>query len=177
MRKETQMNPPHTRGFSLIEALACLLLLSVLLSIATTSLGTVIQQQRYQTATSDMLNALNYARSKAITYKNKVSLCAGQARCDNSQHWQQQLLIFSDLNGNGQIDTDDTLLKISELDPSISWSWSNFRNMPHLTFRPNGATHSLNGTFTLCQASRAIKINPAGRSRPVTTNPDEPCPQ
>lgn len=170
------MNPSHTRGFSLTEALVCLLTLSVLLSIATTSFGTVIQQQRYQTATNDMLNALNYARSKAITHKNKVSLCAGQADCDNSHRWQKQILIFSDLNGNGQIDTDDTLLKTSDLDASISWNWSNFRNMPHLTFRPNGATHSLNGTLTLCQASQAIKINRAGRSRPVTATPKESCP-
>ncbi len=175
MRKETQMNHSHTHGFSLTEALACLLLLSVLLIIATTSFGTIAQQQRYQAATSDMLHALNYARSKAITHKNKVSLCAGQTHCDNSHRWQQQLLTFNDINGNGQIDTDDTVPKVSNLDATISWSWSNFRNMPHLTFRPNGATHSLNGTLTLCEASQAIKINLAGRSRSVTTSTEASC--
>lgn len=169
------MSHPHTHGFSLIEALTCLLLLSILLSITTTSLGRVIQQQRYQAAASDMINALNYARSKAITHKQRISLCAGQTHCENSQRWQQQLLIFSDLNGNGQIDTDDTLLKVSRFDTAISWNWSNFRDAPHLTFKPNGATHSLNGTLTLCEASQAIKINLAGRSRPVMVRSEAAC--
>lgn len=175
MQKEAHMNAVTIRGFSLIEALACLMLACILLSIATTSWGMLIKQQRQQTATFELLHALNYARSKALDLNSMISLCAGQTNCNDSLHWQQQLLIFRDHSGNGQIDPEDTLLKAIELDYGATWAWSNFRNKPYLTFRSNGATHSLNGTFTLCHSNRAIKINLAGRSRPAQPGPSETC--
>lgn len=169
------MNAAPIRGFSLIEALACLMLVCILLSIATASWAMLIQQQREQTATFELLNTLNYARSKAINLNNMISLCAGQTNCNDDLIWQQQLLIFSDRNGNGQIDPDDTLLKAIELASAVTWEWSNFRNKPYLTFRPNGATHSLNGTFTLCHSNRTIKLNLAGRSRLETNSSSDSC--
>lgn len=166
------------QAFSLIEALVTLALLSTLASIAIPSLSSTIQGSRQTTQTNQLIGALNYARSKAITNRGMVSLCAGNASCSNSTRWQQQILIFSDANRDGLLNPEDTLLVVVSLAENYSWNWSNFRNQNHMSYKPDGTTHSLNGTFTLClqgQPTRAVAINTSGRARLATPSTINAC--
>ena len=164
------------QAFSLIEALVTLTVLSTLVSIAIPSLSNIIQSSRQTTQTNQLIGALNYARAKAITSRRMVSLCAGNTSCSNSTRWQQQILIFSDVNRDGLLNPEDTLLVVVSLAENYSWNWSNFRNQNHMSYKPDGTTHSLNGTFTLClrdQSTRAVAVNTSGRARlaiPSTIN-------
>lgn len=162
------MLPTRQQAFSLIELLTTLVVLGILLSIALPSLSTHIQHSRQTTQVNLMLGALYYARAKAITSRTMVSLCAGDSSCGDSTRWHQQILIFSDTNRDGHFDEGDSLLHVASLAENYSWNWSNFRNQKHMSFKANGATHALNGTFTLCQNTQAIKrvvINLSGRAK------------
>lgn len=162
------MTPSRLQAFSLLELLVTLAVAGTLLSIAVPSFSAYLEQNRQTAHVNQMLGAINYARATAITAGTTVSLCAGDGACDNSRRWQDQILIFTDANRNGQLDGSDTLLRINALASDYSWDWSNFRRQKHMSFKSDGTTLSLNGTFTLCQHAqdaRRVVINLSGRAR------------
>lgn len=172
------MPPNRHTGFTLIELLIVLLLLGILISIALPSFATLLQKNRQTTTLNQLRLALHYARSYAIISRQTVSICSGQTSCIDSRQWSEQLLVFHDSGSNGQIDDDDTVLQQPTLPAGYSWHWSNFRNQPHMSFKSDGTTHSLNGTFTLChedQPTQQIVINITGRTRIQTPPTGTSC--
>ncbi len=170
--------PDKDQGFSLIELLMTLTVLAVVLAIATPSFTSAIESVRQRTQINQLVADLNFARSRAITSRRPVSMCAGQETCNGSLSWTGLVLIFEDLNGNGKLDAEDTLLRISIIDPGHQWTWRNFRKQRHMTFKPDGTTHSLNGTFILCRqrvALKTIAINVTGRVRLGAPTPENIC--
>lgn len=162
------MGPDQQKAFSLAELLVVIVVLGIVLSIATPSFNAFIQHNRQTTHVNQMIDLLNYARAEAVTRRTMVSLCSGDASCGSATYWQHQILIFNDTNRNGQFDIGDALLRIALLDENHRWHWSNFRNQKHMSYKPDGTTHSLNGTFTLCQNAqpmRSITLNTSGRAR------------
>ena len=125
-----------------------------------------------------LLADLNFARSRAITSRRPVSMCAGSAGCDDQAMWSGQVLIFDDLDANGTIGEGDLTLRTTAVTAGHSWKWRNFRQQRHMTFKPDGTTHSLNGTFILCRQEmpvRKIVINITGRTRLAPPTADDLC--
>ena len=92
--------------------------------------------------------------------------------------WSGQLLIFDDLDANGTIGEGDLTLRTTAVTAGHSWKWRNFRQQRHMTFKPDGTTHSLNGTFILCRQEmpvRKIVINITGRTRLAPPTADDLC--
>lgn len=165
-------------GFTLIELLVALAVLAILLGIGVPVFGKAVASSRQLTSVNQLVADLNFARSHAITRGRMITLCAGEQACNGSPRWSGRILIFLDANQNGQFDAGDDLVQISELSTSLEWSWSNFRNQPYMSFAPDGTTHSLNGTFTLCRdtsALRTIVINITGRMRLDLPDDDSRC--
>ncbi|PKQ42853.1 hypothetical protein CXP40_04595 [Pseudomonas sp. YY-1] len=161
-------------AFTLPETLIALTISAIVLAFATPALSALLQQNRHTTEINQMHASLNYARGQAIQTRTMVSLCAGDDNCRDSRAWHGRILIFLDANRNGQFDEDEQLLKIVDIDPRHRWNWTNFRQKSHMSFRPDGTTHSLNGTFTLCDkgiAIRGVVINITGRTM-VNKSPD-----
>lgn len=172
------MPPNRLNGFTLVELMIALLLLSILIGIALPSFATLLQNSRQATTLNQLRVVLHYARSHAITSRQTVSICSGQTSCGASQQWSEQLLVFRDIDSDGGIDNDDVVLHQANLPAGYGWHWSNFRNQPHMSFKPDGTTHSLNGTFTLCQdgqPTRQIVINITGRTRLQTLPSGTAC--
>lgn len=161
-------------AFTLPETLIVLAIIAIVLGFATPAFSALLQQNRYTTEINQMHASLNYARGQAIQTRTMVSLCAGDDNCRDSRTWHGRILIFLDANRNGKLDETEQLLKIVDIDPRHSWSWTNFRQKSHMSFRPDGMTHSLNGTFTLCDkglAIRGVVINITGRTM-INKSPD-----
>lgn len=165
------MNCVSQQGLTLPELLISLSLAAILLAGAAPAFSNLLQSSRNSAHTNELHSAVNFARAQAIQTRRSVSICSGTDQCRNSRRWQQQLLIFIDHNRDGQLDAGEQLLRTTELSGDVHWYWSNFRQRSHLTFKPDGTTHSLNGTFTLCRqqnAQRSIVINITGRSMSTT---------
>ncbi len=166
------------QGFTLVELLVTLTVLAVVLAIAIPTFNSSLESVRQRTLVNQLLADLNFARSRAITTRRPVSLCAGAASCDDQAMWSGQVLIFDDLDANGMIDETDVTLRTTAVTPSHSWKWRNFRQQRHMTFKPDGTTHSLNGTFILCRHEtplRKIVINITGRARLDAPKADDLC--
>ena len=153
-------------GLSLVETMCCCALLVVATCIALPSFDSLLRNNREAQNTNQMLAALHYARSTAVFERQIVAICSGTTHCDQSQSWQEQLLVFGDRNRNGSLDDGESLLLALQLEDGVSWYWS--RQVPYLQFEPNGTPRALNGTLTLCEKNhpqKQIVISLAGRTR------------
>ncbi|MBS68397.1 MAG: prepilin-type cleavage/methylation domain-containing protein [Pseudomonas sp.] len=171
--------PNQNQGFTLIELLLTLVVLSIALALAIPSFTAALDSVRQRTQVNQLLADLNFARSRAITSRRPVSICAGASGCDGLKDWGGQILIFDDTDGDGAFTaTDDVPLRVTSISANHSWRWRNFRQQRHMTFKPDGTTHSLNGSFILCRqevALRKIVINITGRTRLTAPTVEDLC--
>ena len=170
--------PNRNQGFTLVELLITLSVLAVITAIAVPAMTNLINSIGQQTQVNQLLADLNFARSQAITSRRTVSLCAGETSCNGLARWKSQIIVFEDLDANGALDEHEQPLRISTITANHAWKWGNFRNRRYMSFKPNGTTHSLNGTFTLCRDNEALKavvINITGRTRLRSPTKDDRC--
>jgi len=166
------------QGFTLVELLITLSILAIVLTMAIPAFSEATDSVRRRTQVNQLLADLNFARNRAITSRRTVSLCAGKTSCDGIARWKDQVVIFDDLDGNGRLDGNELPLRVSTLAGTYEWNWGNFRNQRHMSFKPDGTTHSLNGTFTLCRENQAlhkIVINATGRMRLESPTDNKRC--
>ena len=65
----------HSPGFTLIELMLVVAVLAVIVALATPSLETLLHSNRLRIQSSQLMTALNLARSEAISRNSPVSLC------------------------------------------------------------------------------------------------------
>lgn len=155
-------------AFTLIELLTTVAIIAILLMIAVPGLSTLVRNQQHAIEVSHLIRALNFARAKAITSRATVSICGGKLQCQDSPRWRTNYLVFIDADRNGRFEQGDSLLSEETIGHGYNWQWANFRRQQHMSFKQNGTTHSLNGSFTLCDESKAVRkviLNTAGRLR------------
>nr|WP_079235505.1 MULTISPECIES: GspH/FimT family pseudopilin [Pseudomonas] len=165
-------------AFSLIELLTTISVLAILVSIAAPSMSEWVQRERNNSHMNELLSGVRFARASAITRNGTVSVCAGVVVCADKSDWKSNVMVFADGNNNGEMDEGDELLRMFSISDLYHWDWSNFRGKAYLSFKPNGMTHSMNGTFTLCDGSKEVSravINTAGRLRVESTAAANPC--
>lgn len=139
----------RNKGFTLFELIITIALLCILITLAVPPLSQWIQRSKVRNLQYQLLHGIHFSRTQASQLQSTVTLCPGTAECEKS--WGHSLLIFSDLNSNGQQDDDDRLLKqvhLSQFEGTLNWR--SFRGKPYLQFNAGGLTHALNGTFHYC---------------------------
>lgn len=151
--------PNHRpRGFTLVELLTTLLLLSILAHLAVPALAQLRQNARDEAATEELLTLLNHARSQAVQQRRSLLLCPSSDGKNCQSDWNLPWLLQS-----------------LEQQP-LSWSapyagqnrlrWAGFTG--HIRFHSNGTSPLSNGRFFICadrQITQQLVINRQGRIR------------
>jgi type IV fimbrial biogenesis protein FimT len=173
------MSRPHPpRGFTLVEFLVTLAILSVLAATAVPALAGFGQRLEMRRLSGDLLGNLYLARSEAIKRNGRVVLCksADASSCASSGGWEQGWIVFHDSNNDGLRAPGETLLQAM---PPLPSGWrlaGNASVARHISFDPTGGTRLASGAFqagtlTLCRLSlaptpaRQLVINANGRPR------------
>lgn len=156
-------------GMTLLELLITLAVAALLLGVAAPNFAAFIQANREAAAVNELVRALNYARSAAISRNVSVTLCRSPdgRQCDQQLDWNAGWLVFENRSGHSppRVAAGDTPLWFHGALPASARVLS---NRGSFTFHPLGS-RSINGTLLYCSEDgrhdRAVIISVTGRVR------------
>jgi type IV fimbrial biogenesis protein FimT len=162
------------RGFTLIELMVTMTVLGVLAMVAVPSFNEAILSNRLASFANNFMASAQLARSEAIKRNSTVRLCrsADGASCAAGGTWQQGWIIFQDVNGNGTVDSGDTVIQTQQ---AMSADYHFTGDTYNIAFQAIGAG-SGSAALTLCRATpsagsqeRTITLSATGRASVLTT--------
>lgn len=164
------------RGFTLIEAIICLTIGTLLLILAIPTFTSALARADASAARSALLASLTQAINHSALTGTEVVLCPGdQQGCRDTFDWSDGWIAYADLDGNRKRDPRDTLLDIkSGVSDRVRLLTSTGRR--RLVFQPNGGNAGSNVTFTLCDLTKharaqSLVLANNGRLRATTAAP------
>lgn len=145
-------------GYSLLELIACLVITSILLLLATPAWHNIIQQQQETAITQRLTQTLNYARTQAILRKQTLIICplANPDKVICGQDWQQGWQIMTE---------QAERLRYMAAPVAIPIQWRDLRQTQQINVAPNGTTEGYNGSFYYGKTQ--LSVNRGGRTRRV----------
>lgn len=165
-------------GFSLVEMLAVLVIVSLLLGAGAPSLMAWLDSIKLTAASNDFLSHLYLARGEAIKRQSRVVLCKSTdgVLCADTGGWEQGWIIFHDANNNGRREINEKLVQHEQALSSSLKLTGNQNVAKYVSFTPSGGTRLVGGgfqagTLTVCKHSaekgeaRQIILNAVGRPR------------
>jgi type IV fimbrial biogenesis protein FimT len=165
-----------TAGFTLIEAVVSMSVVSILAGIAVPAMQDAAEAARSGAAKGALLEAWLTSVAHAANTGSEVVLCPGDADgCRNSIDWSRGWIAYADLDGNRQRSPNETLLTAGEpLGGKVHLRSTSGRT--RMVFQPNGGNAGSNITWTLCdgrgpQHASTIVVANNGRIRTGTPAP------
>jgi type IV fimbrial biogenesis protein FimT len=164
-------------GYSIYDLMVTSVVAGIL-SLGAVSMASMVQDGHITTTVNQFMGELNLARSEAIKRGSATSICTSAAGsvCLESRDWNAGWIIFSDINGNGILETDDSILRVQQTGTLKSvrfgaWGPGTGR---WVTYEADGSTKQ-NGTFTFCdergtKKAKAVILLGTGRPRVSSVN-------
>ncbi len=143
-----------SQGLTVIELLITLFILSLLTAIALPDFEEMLQQKRIDLTAKELRQAIEVARTAAITKNSIVTICRSKQGNSCSGQWQDGVLVFVDYNADRKLDVEDIPVRhftFSQFKGDITWRA--FQNRQYLQITALGFTNYQNGNFTLCPAN------------------------
>lgn len=169
---------PGARGFTLIELMIVLAVVSTLMSVAAPSMARLTDSVRMTSTANDLLSNLRLARSEGRKRGGRVVLCksADGRQCAEAGGWEQGWIVFHDRNLNGEVDAGDPVLVVQ---PAVGGGLQVTGNRPvarAVAYSQFGLTRTVSGgmlagTLTICKRSaepgpaRQLIFSSGGRVR------------
>lgn len=172
MDREIQSRRPHGhQGFTLVELISTLAVLSITLLAGIPALHDLLEQHRLSAHTNLLLGQLQFARSESVKVGQRIGLCPSNDGefCDDAFDWSRGWIIFTDQNRNRRRDATEPLVRVSRADGAVRILTSTGRR--RIIYQPDGTVlGGSNATFRLCgkinqHHNRAVIVSLTGRPR------------
>lgn len=155
---QAQLNPhaaPAMSGFTLLELMVTLVIMSVFAGMAAPSLGALVQNNRLEAEQMEFLAALNTARSEAVKRGVPVMVSATAPGVSGNEYgggWS----IWFDANNDGVFQPATETIKIKQ---ALTGDLKVSSGVSQMTFLPSGFSGYRNNngqmaaaTFTICDS-------------------------
>ncbi len=162
-------------GYSIFDLIVTSAVAGVL-SLGAVGMNSLVQDTRMTAMTNQLVGDLSLTRSEAIKRGFPISLCTSTtgSECQGSNDWSVGWIMFSDLNGNGKLESGESVLHVQQVTAIKSlhfgaWGPGTGR---WVTYGVDGTTKQ-NGTFTFCDgrgADKAKAVILLGTGRPRVTS-------
>jgi len=164
-------------GFTLLELVITVAMISIVMAIAIPSMTTFNQNDRLTTSINRLIGHLAYARSEAVKRSQPVSLCisSNSTSCTGSS-WEEGWILYIDADGDGDFSEDtasgEVILRVEQalggnqeltsttITDQVTYDYRGFAD-------PNTTS---TGSFLLCDNrvgafGKTIRISNTGRVR------------
>jgi len=161
------------QGYTLIELLISLAVLSILSLSVFPNISSLIAQERTTVLTNTLAGALAYARSESVTRQITVITCQSNngRECSRSENWHNGWIIFTDKNNNRQREAEEPLLRVyhaANNGTQLIFHGSGRGIHYYMRYKPTGQAHP-NGSFLICNPNigvgKALIMTHSGRLR------------
>jgi type IV fimbrial biogenesis protein FimT len=100
-------------GFSLIELMITISIFAILVAMAAPSFNNVIVGNKLASARDNLVSALQFAKTEAISRNTEVAICPStdSATCSGSEDWSDGWIIYED-TGAGTTSTVGTIIRV-----------------------------------------------------------------
>lgn len=179
----TKNNHRSTAGFTLIELVVTMAVVSILLLTGIPMLNQMTASNRLVAQINSIAGSLTVARSESIKRARSITLCGStDSTTCNTSNWESGWIVFSDANNNAVLDsaTDVRLKIVNQLSGSSTLRLSRSDSASILRYRSDGSLRDIDpsvsginnmGTFTLCDpnatspatTAKAVNLSPLGR--------------
>lgn len=156
-----------SKGLTLVELMVAMAVFAILAAVALPSLATLQNAIRADAKIREIDALAKLARSYAISYGVRVTLCPIENSCC-SDNWASGFSLFTDTGTTSCLDGTDRIIQtFPAIDPSDTLQFSR----RSLRFLPEGLASGSNGTFKFCAGSpsgdhgKSLIISNAGRIR------------
>lgn len=178
-KTKTGIPTTGTPGYTLIELLATIAIISILVGSSLPSLSHLFESDTLASSINSLTGALARTRSESIKRNQQVVLCKSQdgESCSTQSRWEQGWIIFSDLDQDRDRDANEPVIQVqTHLSQLIQLDYRAFGSSNYIVYRPEGFTRT-NGTFTFCvrnnpETARALILMKTGRVRLSTAKSD-----
>ena len=152
----TTMNMERHKGFTVVELLITIVVVSILLATAVPSILQMVKNNRVTMQANKLVTSVQLGRNEAVKRGTRTTVCAANTTLDNcagSSNWANGWIVFSNLDndstadtGTGECDdTEDCIMRTSEGINNSTLTGSD--SVIH--FLPTGLTDNGPVTFTL----------------------------
>ena len=175
------MHGHRESGFSIIELMTTVALLSAVALMATPSFNTIQKNNRIYTQSNDFYLALMRARSEALSRAQRVTVCASSTGTSCTGAWTDGWLVYTENSDPQDITIDsadgDEILEVQSALTGNNTLVGNTDVASYISYVGTGFTAKVesgypaqSGTLVLCDdrgmtSGRAIKVNAGGRPR------------
>lgn len=145
-------SPFDNRGFTLVELMVTIALLSIIAALAVPSFSDMIDRHRNQTAARQLFGSLNYARSMAVSRQRTVTICGSDdgSSCNGSSNWSAGGLVFIDSDEDHDLGASEELLRqIRSVPENASLTLALSFAREYLRYTPTGGLE-LQGSLKYC---------------------------
>lgn len=157
------------KGFTFIELIISIAVLSILVVIAVPNFNSFITQMRVDNEISALYRLLLVTRNASINSGQRAIACPLNINAECTTKWHEEISVFIDVNNNNIFNAgDESIIKVK---PAIKLNdqliYGQGRNK--IIYQPTGHLSGLsNGTFRYCpkmypEKSRGIIISISGR--------------
>jgi type IV fimbrial biogenesis protein FimT len=157
-------------GFTLLELLVSVVILSIVLTFGVPTLERYVAEASLRSESSALTVALAGARLRAVETGRPVTVCPRNAggQCARTADWSRGWLVFDDPEQNGRFERPLDVREAMILDSRRRIRSTGGRT--RLTFRADGTSAGSNVTLTLCDPAHAgvgrqVVVNNVGRTR------------
>ncbi|MEO7935581.1 MAG: GspH/FimT family pseudopilin [Dokdonella sp.] len=166
-----QMPRKHSMGVTLIELLIVISIIAVLTTMALPSFANLRQSSVSRSARSALSVTINQARIAAAMRRQTVVVCpsANQTDCVRNLRWQHGWIAFFDSNRDGEHDTNEEILALSQAQ-STGISILSTSGRHRIRYQADGTSDGSNLTLTFCDrrgpaSASTLVVSNAGRLR------------
>lgn len=165
-----------SNGFSLLELMLGLTLITLLLAFPMSWLFSFYNQHRYAALREQLLQAIEFAQQESYATHMPIGLCKSYKLGNCGAGAASHLLIFIDEYHDGVVHAKDQLLAFIAFGDSGQLHWRAFpayRN--YILFSARGLLQSDNATFWFCkheiaQPEWGVALSKQGRARLLSKN-------